>query len=101
MFIGVAAIVGMGFSVAARTEVVVSGGSTGSGEAARVGAGATMATVLQADMMKAVARAIPINLRNIFLVTIIHTLSLSKSKRRKQRSSYCDDAQRKPAVSPE
>jgi hypothetical protein len=72
--VGVNGTVGMGVSVASG----VSEGSTGSGEAVQVGAGATVAAVLQADRMKAAARAIPVNLRNIFLVTIIHTLSLLK-----------------------
>jgi hypothetical protein len=68
--VGVDATVGMGVSVAES--------STGSGEAVQVGAGATVAAELQADRMKAAARAIPNNLRNIFFVTIIHTLSLLK-----------------------
>jgi len=65
---GVAVTVGMGVSVA-------EGASVG-GMAVQVGAGATVAAVLQADRMKAAASAIPANLSNFFLVCMIHTLSL-------------------------
>jgi hypothetical protein len=60
--------VGMGVSVAEGTSV--------GGIAVQVGAGATVAAVLQADMMKTTASAIPVSLRNFFLVYMIHTLSL-------------------------
>jgi hypothetical protein len=65
--VGAGVAVGMGVSVAE--------GSAAGGEAVQVGAGATVAAVLQADIMKVAARTIPVNLRNIFLVIMIHSLS--------------------------
>jgi len=74
--VAVDATVDMVVSVASGTAVAVAEGSTGSSEDVQVGAGATVAAVLQADRMKAEAIAIPTNIYNIFLVTIIHNLSL-------------------------
>jgi len=74
--VAVNATVGMVVSVASGTAVAVAEGTTGGSEAVQVGAGATVAAVLQADRMKAEAIAIPTNFNNIFMVTIIHILSL-------------------------
>jgi len=74
----VATAVGMGVSVATGAVVAVAVDSTGSGEAVGVGgmgAGATVvAAVLQADKIQAADMVIPINLKHILLVNIIHSL---------------------------
>ena len=78
MAVALAVGVSVGVDATVGTGVAVAEGSTGGGEAVQVGAGATVAAVLQADKMKAAARAIPVNFKNILLVTIIHTLSIKK-----------------------
>jgi len=74
----VAVAVGAGVDVGMGVSVSV--GITGTGEAVHVGAGATVAAVLQAVKMKAAARRIPVNRINTFLGTMIQTLSLGKEK---------------------
>jgi hypothetical protein len=73
--VGVAVALATGVDVTVGMGVSVAEGTTAGGEAVQVGAGATVAAVLQADKVKAAARTIPVNLRNIFLVTMIHSLS--------------------------
>jgi len=74
--VGRAVAVATGLDVTVGREVSVAEGNAVGGIAVQVGAGATVAAVLQADRMKAAASAIPVNLRNFFLVCMIHTLSL-------------------------